>query len=177
MAAAVKLKRRPVQQPVKKRASTSEEPSESNPPKLKKARKVPVEPTRRSTRLVETASKEEHTSLPDDFSDSEVNSSRRAAKRASNIRQLPVPEIPEADSEVTYDPDYRAPLPTRDPGNSGYGKLHFEDTPYFTPNLTPSEIMRLGSFGGTYWRPFYSRVCRQDQDADFTEFPKDWCTS
>ena len=36
--------------------------------------------------------------------------------------------------------------------------IHFKDHPDFTPNLTPSQIFRLGSFGGTYWRPIYSKT-------------------
>lgn len=29
--------------------------------------------------------------------------------------------------------------------------IHFKDYPDFTPNLTPKEIFKLGSFGGTYF--------------------------
>jgi hypothetical protein len=42
--------------------------------------------------------------------------------------------------------------------------IRFDDYPDFRPNLTPYEMFRLGSFGGTYWRPikskFYKRVLR-----------------
>lgn len=38
------------------------------------------------------------------------------------------------------------------------GRIFFADYPEFTPNLSPSDIFRLGSFGGTYWRPIYSKV-------------------
>ena len=38
------------------------------------------------------------------------------------------------------------------------GTLIFKDYPDFRPNLTPREIFKLGSFGGTYWRPIYSSV-------------------
>ena len=37
----------------------------------------------------------------------------------------------------------------------------FSDYPDFTPNLSPRDIFRLGSFGGTYWRPIYSNVTKQ----------------
>jgi hypothetical protein len=36
--------------------------------------------------------------------------------------------------------------------------VYFRDHPEFRPNLTPREIFRLGSFGGTYWRSIYSHV-------------------
>lgn len=140
---------------------------------------MPPEPTRRSRRLVDgpSTSKSEYQSLPDDFSDSDLApSKRRRLAEANRIRQLPAPEFPEPEEEdPDYDPDFRAPLPTRDPGYGGYGKLRFEDTPHFTPNMLPQEIMRLGSFGGTYFRPFYSSVCRTEIPADFDEFPEEWC--
>lgn len=97
-------------------------------------------------------------------------------ENVKRIKQLPAPIFPEADEdeELNYDPDFRAPHPTRDQGNSGYGRLRFEDTPHFTPNLTPEEMMRMGSFGGTYFRRSYSSVCRKELPADFDEFPKEW---
>lgn len=38
----------------------------------------------------------------------------------------------------------------------------FTDHPEFTPNLTPKQIFKLGSFGGTYWRPIHSNVTKQN---------------
>ena len=37
------------------------------------------------------------------------------------------------------------------------GKIHFEDHPEFRPNLSPRQIFKEGSFGGTYWRPIKSK--------------------
>ncbi len=37
-------------------------------------------------------------------------------------------------------------------------ELVFEDYPEFRPNLTPREVLHLGSFGGTYFRNIYSSV-------------------
>ena len=158
----------------------SEDAHNVEAPKSKKARllKPKIEPSRRSTRNISF----DHASLPEDFSDSDITSRRRRAQNNAitpAIRQLPAPAFPEEESEfeVNYDPEYRAPLPTRDVGSSGYGKLRFIDAPHFTPNLLPQEIMTLGSFGGTYFRPFYSSVCRRDMPPDYDEFPKDWCES
>jgi hypothetical protein len=36
--------------------------------------------------------------------------------------------------------------------------LRFPDYIDFRPNITPRQMFRLGSFGGTYWRSIYSRV-------------------
>ena len=49
------------------------------------------------------------------------------------------------EDEDRHDPERRRPLPTRDED----GNLFFEDEPSFTPNMTPEEILRAGSFGGT----------------------------
>jgi len=44
----------------------------------------------------------------------------------------------------------------------------------FRPNLTPSQILRAGAFGGTYFRNIYSSVTKKSyKDAD-KEFPKSW---
>ena len=42
----------------------------------------------------------------------------------------------------------------------------------FTPNLTPEEILRMGSFGGTYYRPIYSSVVKKDFKDQHLEFEK-----
>ena len=38
------------------------------------------------------------------------------------------------------------------------GVIHFSDFPSFKPNLSPSQVLKLGSFGGTYFRPIYSSI-------------------
>ncbi len=50
----------------------------------------------------------------------------------------------------------------------------FDDHPEFTPNLTPRQIFKMGSFGGTYWRPIHSSVTKKDYKDQHKEFPKEW---
>jgi hypothetical protein len=54
------------------------------------------------------------------------------------------------------------------------GILYFPDYPQFKPNLTPKEILQLGSFGGTYFRVIHSGVTGQTYHDAWKEFPIDW---
>eukprot|EP01039_Chlorochromonas_danica_P011012 gene11012-12260_t len=64
----------------------------------------------------------------------------------------------------------RKPLPTR----AVDGTLQFADFPEFRPNLTPKEVIQLGSFGGTYFRPITSGVTTLTYRDAWREFPVDW---
>ena len=50
----------------------------------------------------------------------------------------------------------------------------YKDYPDFKPNLTPEQIFRLGSFGGTYWRPIYSAVTNKNYKNKHKMYPKSW---
>ncbi|KIW08116.1 uncharacterized protein PV09_01051 [Verruconis gallopava] len=63
-----------------------------------------------------------------------------------------------------------AELPERDDD----GTFHFEDHPDFLPNKSPAEMMREGCFGGTYWRPLYSKALGITVEDDWKELPADW---
>ena len=52
--------------------------------------------------------------------------------------------------------------------------LIFDDFPDFTPNLKPFEILKQGSFGGTYFRPIYSTITNQNYIDVYKELPKFW---
>jgi hypothetical protein len=54
------------------------------------------------------------------------------------------------------------------------GDIHFSDYPDFKPNLSPEQIFRMGSFGGTYWRPIYSSVTEKKYKNEHLKFPKSW---
>ena len=53
-------------------------------------------------------------------------------------------------------------------------EIKFDDYPDFKPNLTPEEMFRLGSFGGTYWRPIKSGITRKKYKDQHLEFPESW---
>tara|TARA_B100001093_G_C26823935_1_gene1013189 strand:- start:379 stop:984 length:606 start_codon:yes stop_codon:yes gene_type:complete len=53
-------------------------------------------------------------------------------------------------------------------------EFSFPDFPIFRPNISPEEILRNGSFGGTYFRNIRSRVTEQDYVDTWKELPADW---
>lgn len=73
-------------------------------------------------------------------------------------------------SKVTVYKERKA-LPKRDED----GCFIFADYPTFRPNLSPAEVLKRGSFGGTYFRPISSKVTglRYGTEA-FDELPKEW---
>jgi hypothetical protein len=64
----------------------------------------------------------------------------------------------------------REPIPSRDSD----GCLRFPDFPDFRPNLTPKEVLQLGSFGGTYFRVISSSITGERYKDVWKEFPSDW---
>ena len=64
-----------------------------------------------------------------------------------------------------------APPPTRDAN----GRFSFKDFPNFHPNLSPKEVLQMGSFGGTYFRPIFSDVTKKQYGEEvWKELPADW---
>ena len=54
------------------------------------------------------------------------------------------------------------------------GTIVFTDHSEFRPNLTPTEMFALGSFGGTYWRPIYSAIAKKRLQNVHKTYPKSW---
>ena len=54
------------------------------------------------------------------------------------------------------------------------GIVRFSDYPEFLPNLTPREMFKLGSFGGSYWRPIYSNVTKRKHKNVHHKYPSSW---
>ena len=52
------------------------------------------------------------------------------------------------------------------------GKYHFSDFPEFTPNLSPRDMFKMGSFGGTYWRPIKSKFYKNTLKNQHEKYPK-----
>jgi hypothetical protein len=54
------------------------------------------------------------------------------------------------------------------------GCYYFSDYPEFKPNLSPKQMFKLGSFGGTYWRPIYSSVTGKNYKNVHKKYPASW---
>lgn len=54
----------------------------------------------------------------------------------------------------------------------------FKGYPDFKPNLTPKDVFKMGSFGGTYFRPIKSSVTGKSYKSEnvIKEYPKSWFT-
>lgn len=60
------------------------------------------------------------------------------------------------------------------PRRNSKGEVVFTDYPEFRPNLTPREIFKAGSFGGTYWRPIYSSITKKNYKNIHKKYPVSW---
>ena len=54
------------------------------------------------------------------------------------------------------------------------GSYHFSDYPDFQPTLSPATVLRLGSFGGGYFRPITSTVTGVHYKHVWRELPEEW---
>jgi hypothetical protein len=52
--------------------------------------------------------------------------------------------------------------------------IHFSDYSDFKPNLSPQDVLQMGSFGGTYYRPIYSQVVEEQLNNQHKEYPDSW---
>lgn len=87
----------------------------------------------------------------------------------ANPAAMPTKDIEELQASWTaWQPV--ASTPTRDEA----GVFHFDSHSDFTPNRSPEEVLREGCFGGSYYRPLYSRKLGITISDDFQELPSAW---
>jgi hypothetical protein len=94
---------------------------------------------------------------------------RKKSARIAEAAKLPKKKEPVQTSVVIEEFKDKQPLPTLQDG-----KLFFSDYPRFQPNLTPKQVLGLGSFGGTYFRPIYSSITGKNHSDEYLDLPKDW---
>ena len=144
------------------------------------------QPMRSSARIAQVAEKPatyNEDALGDASLDDDAGGSRKGRGRGTKTRARPAkPAGPASAPSAAAHPDLEsirlgwtsweavAPAPTRDAS----GVYHFESHPEFQPNKSPEEIMREGCFGGSYWRPLYSRYLKTTVQDDWRELPAEW---
>ncbi|MCJ1280554.1 hypothetical protein MMC21_008383 [Puttea exsequens] len=147
---------------------------------LAKRRKIgqPALPPSRSSARIATAP--DRPSYNADEKTERPLSRRKGVKHIKNISRGPaarpeeVAEVPSKDIEsiragwTSWKPT--GATPTRDEDAT----IHFSDKPIFTPNKSPEEMIREGCFGGSYWRPLYSRRLGITIYNDWREIPHSW---
>lgn len=137
-------------------------------------------PTRTSARIA--AAPERPSYHEDDLGAVSHAASGSTGKGEQNRRRNPTPSVKESarEDDGTADLDElraawsswtaSAPEPTRDDA----GTFHFASHPEFTPNKSPAEVIREGAFGGSYFRPLYSKKLRTTISDDYLELPPSW---
>ena len=147
-------------------------------PVVKKRKFEPaLPPTRSSARIASAPSKPTYDEVDEDHV---VSSRKKPAKQAvkkakeSTVKLEDLADVLAMDIEsiragwTTWEP--AASLPNRDEN----AIFHFEGHENFIPNKSPEEMIREGSFGGSYWRPIRSRRLGTTVADDYLELPKSW---
>ena len=96
----------------------------------------------------------------------------KASARASRAYEPTTPPESRVKSARTLP---EATLPDGVTRDAKKGHLVFEDRADFTPNLTPAQVIRAGSWGGCYFHPRGGKQgVRGPCDIDAKEFPREW---
>ncbi|KAI7759348.1 hypothetical protein LZL87_008725 [Fusarium oxysporum] len=148
---------------------------------VKRRATSPRAPTRQSRRIAEASTKPSYNEDRDDASVSQTSFRTRKKSRTmyNNVVQS---TSSDAESNPQNPKDVKSIIegwtswkreadePTRDAS----GAFHFDSHPDFRPNKSPEEIIREGSFGGSYWRPLFSKHLGITIQDDWRELPSSW---
>ncbi|KAF1987639.1 hypothetical protein K402DRAFT_445783 [Aulographum hederae CBS 113979] len=141
-------------------------------PTKKRKREMNVRPSRTSSRIAAGArpSYNEDALASSQATKEKGRSVKEEAGAGDDSSKLPAVDMESLrESWTSWTPT--APPPTRIPTAATF---HFESHPDFTPNKSPEEMMREGCFGGSYWRPLYSRSLGTTIAEDWRELPESW---
>lgn len=139
---------------------------------------IPAKPARVSARIASAVTRPTYTDdsplareAPARKRQKLMKDSRSSPTSTAEETPLPSPDLADIRSGWT---SWRsvAPPPSRDVN----GTFHFESHPDFTPNKSPVEMLSEGAFGGSYYRPIYSKTLRTSIEDDWEELPDDWLT-
>lgn len=161
---------------------TSARKASERPPPVKKRKTDPLPPSRVSARIAAAPQRAVYVEDEDERSDP-----KRTAKEASKAPPSAKSVTSTTEDAQVFSPwggkDIQtlriawsswkptAPPPTR---HDETGSFHFRDQPSFTPNKSPEEMIREGCFGGSYFRPLFSRRLAATVEGDYRELPESW---
>ncbi|KAI1326642.1 hypothetical protein F5Y16DRAFT_374147 [Xylariaceae sp. FL0255] len=148
--------------------------------KRRKLSRAPQPPTRVSARLANTVVRPVYTAEDDDSLPTPRQGPSRSKKSPINHQQSQALQSPSPPEETTTDLEslkacWTSWTPTAEPPTRDeQGTYHFASHPQFTPNKSPESIIREGSFGGSYWRPLYTKRLKTTITDDWRELPAEW---
>ncbi|KAK8162669.1 hypothetical protein IWX90DRAFT_249926 [Phyllosticta citrichinensis] len=142
---------------------------DKKPPAKRRKLHVP-QPTRASARI---ASGGTRPSYNEDELERAAAPKTRQPKSPSPAESAK-PSAPRFDLETLRDGWTSWKPEASEPFRDSTGTFHFLSHPDFTPNKSPEEIIREGSFGGSYWRPLYSKALGTTIQDDWKELPAGW---
>lgn len=172
----------------------AQEAKAAPPSSTSKRRKLdPAPPTRVSRRLASAPSRpttyNEDALIKQTEPEKTANPRSRTTTKSSRTKGAAAPQKTKAELSPSPPPTARthpdidairagwtswtpiAPPPTRDETT---GEYHFASHPDFRPNKSPESILREGAFGGTYFRPLYSKRLGITIEDDWRELPDEW---
>ncbi|EWY92201.1 hypothetical protein FOYG_05786 [Fusarium oxysporum NRRL 32931] len=148
---------------------------------VKRKASSPREPTRQSRRIAEASTKPSYNEDQDHVSVSQTSTRTTKKKRTvyNNVVQstsLDAESNPQNPKDVksVIDGWTRWKPEADEPKRDASGAFHFDSNPDFRPNKSPEEIIREGSFGGSYWRPLFSKHLGITIQDDWRELPSSW---
>ncbi|CAJ2506768.1 Uu.00g079540.m01.CDS01 [Anthostomella pinea] len=149
-------------------------------PTVKRRKLLTGQPLRSSARIASAPSRPTYNEDAEDQMPPSVRAARgkptpRSTQKNASV-PIPVgPEEPATPKLETIMAGWTSWTPSALPPTRDIeGNYHFESHPTFTPNKSPEAINREGCFGGSYWRPLYSRHLRTTISDDWRELPESW---
>ena len=99
----------------------------------------------------------------------QVKKSKEPLVKEEEVAEVPVKDVESIRAGWTaWEP--KAAEPVRDEDSI----FHFKGESTFTPNKSPEEMLREGCFGGSYFRPLYSRRLGVTVSGDYLELTSSW---
>ncbi|KAF3925257.1 hypothetical protein ABW20_dc0105804 [Dactylellina cionopaga] len=165
---------KPILQPPQR---TQANGSNTKPPTKRRRLESDIAPTRSSARIsaIQRPSYTEESDAPR-LQPSKASGRRKNIDTPTSTSTPLQPPSPVSSEDITlkwtWTPTSLPPIRTSD------GTIHFADHPTFLPNKTPEEIIREGCFGGTYFRPLYSKKLNLTIVNDYQDdIPASWLAS